>query len=58
MYIRPTQTSLERGLLPDDTTLQQLQREAGSPWSDLPLAQLQWPTPPLREALIRTLWAE
>jgi hypothetical protein len=53
--IERAQTSLERGLVPDDGTLRQLSDEADSAVFGVPVAELRWPDDPLRAVLIRTL---
>lgn len=47
--------ALERGILPDDTTLRQLTSEKESFIRDLTISQVQWPSEPLRSTLIRGL---
>ncbi len=45
--------ALERGLLPDDNTLEQLGRELNSPFANRFVEELRWPSEPLRGVLIR-----
>ena len=58
------QAALERGLLPDDVTVQQLTEEKGSVFARHALQDLTWPEEPLRAVLIRECprrvlcWAE
>ena len=47
------QNALEKGLLPDDATLQQLVEDRNSAVYRLPLNSLPWPDEPLRAVLIR-----
>jgi hypothetical protein len=47
------QNALEKGLLPDDATLQQLVEDRNSAVFQLPLNSLPWPDEPLRAVLIR-----
>jgi hypothetical protein len=49
------QSSLERGLVPDDGTLRQLSQERDSTLAGESLAALRWPDEPLRSVLLRRL---
>ncbi|KAK9866929.1 hypothetical protein WJX84_008862 [Apatococcus fuscideae] len=53
--LRTWKMALERGLLPDDDTLQQLGRELRSPFAGRLVEELQWPSEPLRSVLIRSI---
>lgn len=44
--------ALERGLVPDDTTIKQLAAEQESPFAGDSVASLRWPEDPLRSVLI------
>ena len=53
--VHVVQMALERGLLPDDNTLEQLGRELNSPFANRFVEELRWPSEPLRSVLIRAL---